>query len=244
MILKFSKIALAFTACLAVLTGCANQSTNATLNSMSQAIATAIQPAAGQGSWSPSIAPQKSPGEYKHFTDTPLPNIFAEARGDLNARKGYPKVALIPLYVPSFHQKQSNFTQAIDQRRGCWVFTAKIWRDAKKVEDVPAFSYCMPYDIQKKPRSSTVNRVDLEMSAEAHCFDSSMPTSYMSNEKNGTGPVASYRITPKDYLPRGQVTNGSEQLYFMLSDMGADPATSASACRVWVASSEWQNKDF
>ena len=242
--IKLSKIVLVLAASMVVLTGCANQSTNATLNSMGQAIATAMQPTTSGGSWSPSIAPQKSPGGYKHFTDTPLPNIFAEARGDLTARKGYPKVALIPLYAPSFHQKQSNFVQAIDQRRGCWVFTAKIWRDAKRVEEVPAFSYCMPYDIQKKPRSSTVNRVDLEMSAEAHCFDSSMPTSYMSNEKNGVGPTAAYRITPKDYLPRGQVTNGSEQLYFMMNDMGADPATSASACRVWVASSEWQNKDF
>lgn len=234
--------------------GCATQQqSNAALSAVSQAMSTALmpyaapQPAASQSAPNLAPGPQKvvtaPPAQYRQFADTKLPGLLSNDPSSLNAREGYPKVALIPVYVPTFHNAQAT-TIAYGARGGCWIYRAKIWTSAKSSEDVPEFSYCMPGDIQSKPRSGIL-KSDLELVTDLKCHDSGMPDNFTTTKKNGIGPRASYRIIPDDYLSKAGTSPGSEQLYFMLNDLGLSPhAGRQASCRAWIASGPWQAKDF
>lgn len=231
---------------IAGLTGCANHApTNAAINAVGQAVAGAINVGANSPASAPAPAParQALPAQFIRFADTKLPGLLSNEPSPLNARDGYPKVALIPVYAPSFHNASAS-ALTYGARGGCWIYKAKIWTSPKKFEDVPEFSYCMPGDIQSKPRLGVL-KVDMADVTTLKCIDSRMPASYMDARRNGHGPSASYRIVPEDYLTKAMHVTGSEQLFFMLHDMGLSPkGGNQTPCRAWVATSAWQTKDF
>lgn len=237
--------------CLAVfaiagLTGCANHtSTNAAINAVGQAVAGALNGGANPAAGVPAstAARQTPPARFIRFADTKLPGLLSKDPGSLNARDGYPKVALIPVYAPSFHNANAS-ALTYGARGGCWIYKAKIWMSPKKFEDVPEFSYCMPGEIQSTPRLGVL-KVDLADVTTLKCIDGRMAASYMDAHRNGHGPYASYRIVPEDYLTKAMHVSGSEQLFFMLHDMGLSPkGGNQTPCRAWVASSAWETKDF
>jgi hypothetical protein len=230
----------------ALLSGCANDApTNAALNAVGQIVAGTLN---GSPSQQASSSPRPTtfstaPPQFKKFAETKLPGLLSNDVAPLSARDGYPKVALIPVYAPSFHN-QSTSAMTYGAKGGCWIFKAKIWTSPKKFEDVPEFSYCMPGDIQSKPRLGVL-KVDLADVTTLKCIDSRMPVSYMDARRNTLGPNASYRIVPEDYLTKAMHVSGSEQLFFMLRDMGLSPkGGNQTPCRAWVATSAWQTKDF
>lgn len=229
------------------LSGCANYAqTNAAIGAVSQAVSGALNPGASHPASAQPIRPalaQAAPPQFKRFAETELPGLLSNEPGSLNAREGFPKVALIPVYAPSFHN-QSASALTYGAKGGCWIFKAKIWTTPKKFEDVPEFSYCMPGDIQSKPRLGVL-KVDLADVTTLKCIDGRMPASYMDARRNALGPNASYRIVPEDYLTKAMHVTGSEQLFFMLHDMGLSPkGGNQTPCRAWVATSAWQARDF
>jgi hypothetical protein len=235
-------------AAMIALSGCANNApANTALNTISDMVVGSLsggQPRASGGSPNASAAPTRSsPAEFKKFADTKLPGLLSNEPSPLNAREGYPKVALIPVYVPSFHNNSAS-SMTYGAQGGCWIFKAKIWTSAKKFEDVPEFSYCMPADIQTNSRLGIL-KVDLADVTTLKCIDSRMPASYMESRKNSRGPNAGYRIVPEDYLNKAMHVAGSEQLFFMLRDMGLSPkGGNQTPCRAWVATNPWETKDF
>lgn len=234
--------------------GCANQQqSTAALNAVGQAMSTALMPSASPQPSASQSAPNLAPGpqrvvtapptQFKRFADTKLPGLLSNDPSSVNAREGFPKVALIPVYVPTFHNAQAT-TIAYGARGGCWIYRAKIWTSPKNSEDVAEFSYCMPSDIRAKPRSGVL-KSDLELVTDLKCHDSGMPDNFTTTRKNGVGPRASYRLIPDEYLSKAGASPGSEQLYFMLNDLGISPhAGRQASCRAWIASSTWQAKDF
>lgn len=232
---------------IAALSGCANQTpTTAAFNAIGQVVANSLTGGVTQPVGPSVISPastQASPSQFKKFADTKLPGLLSNEPNTLNAREGYPKVALIPVYTPSFHNKAAS-TITYGAQGGCWIFKAKIWHSSKKSEDVPEFSYCMPSDIQQKARLG-ISKIELADVTTLKCIDSLMPPIFMDSRKNGYGPRASYRIVPEDYLNQVLHVAGSEQLYFMLRDLGLSPKGGRQApCRAWVATSNWEARDF
>jgi len=229
------------------LSGCANHTqTNAAMSAVGQAVSGALNAGAAQPASAQPVRPalaKAAPPQFKKFAETKLPGLLSNEPGSLNAREGFPKVALIPVYAPSVHNRSAS-ALTYGAQGGCWIFKAKIWTSPNKFEDVPEFSYCMPGDIQSKPRLGVL-KVDLADVTTLKCIDGRMPASYMDARRNGYGPSASYRIVPEDYLTKAIHVTGSEQLFFMLHDMGLSPkGGNQTPCRAWVASSNWDTKDF
>lgn len=252
---NISLISLALALICGALSGCASSSgSSAAVNAMSQIVSTALTtggapvaggaPGSGFGASSPFAAKAATPPPgYKRFAETKLPGVLSNDPSSISAREGFPKVALIPVFVPSFHNSETS-QLLYGSKGGCWIYKAKIWYSAKKQEDVPEFSYCMPTDIQSKPRSGVL-KSDFGALASFNCFDSFMPDNFTTARKNGVGPNANYHILPADYLSKAITSPGIEQLYFMINDMGLTPQAGAKVpCRVWVATSAWQTKDF
>lgn len=241
-----SSLSLAILGVAVLLSGCTNNApTNAALNAVGQMVAGTLNGSPSQPANSPSRPTTVStpPPQFKKFAETKLPGLLSSEVTSLNARDGYPKVALIPVYAPSFHN-QSASALTYGAKGGCWIFKAKIWTSPKKFEDVPEFSYCMPGDIQSEPRLGVL-KVDLADVTTLKCIDGRMPASYMDARRNSLGPNASYRIVPEDYLTKAMHVTGSEQLFFMLHDMGLSPkGGNQTPCRAWVATSAWQARDF
>jgi hypothetical protein len=235
-------------AAMIALSGCANNApANTALNTISDMVVGTLaggqQRTPGRSPSAPNASTRYSPAQFKRFADTQLPGLLSNQPSPLNAREGFPKVALIPVYVPSIHNNSAS-SMTYGAQGGCWIFKAKIWTSAKKSEDVPEFSYCMPADIQTNSRLGIL-KVDLADVTTLKCIDSRMPASYMDSRKNGRGPNANYRIVPEDYLNKAMHVAGSEQLFFMLRDMGLSPkGGNQTPCRAWVTTNPWETKDF
>lgn len=199
--------------------------------------------------------------EGKRIKDTPLNNLFAKypidgtkpspaSRGEL----WYPRVALIPVTVPSHHARPFGDTSTVTQKGGfrtiavgnvnivperlCWTYKAKIWDSATKSRDVPEFLYCM---------DEAMPLVRVGGAQPVSVFGRFFISKTNSGSVFGVGPRQPQQVASRKYIESADVhlrTYGYWNMIGVMTAMGIDPFDLNEGNRVWWADSTFALKDF
>ena len=209
-------------------------------------------------------ADQKGPPGLR-IKDTQLAGLFKKYPIDGTKKapryKGdlwFPRVALIPISIPSAHWKgwgdtasyqtiRSGNNTGIAMRPGgdrhnlanmCWVYTAKIWSAPTKHTDVPEFLYCA---------SEAAPGVRIGGTPPTTVLGGPLISSTQSGSLFTSGPRQPMQFASKKYFHDNDeisATYGVEAMLGLLTAMGIDPYDDNEGNRVWVADSSFAIKDF
>lgn len=210
----------------------------------------------------PGMSPAPPPG--KRLQDTPLKGLFArypingaKPSPRFNGELWFPRVALVPVTVPSVHNKGwgDNATastthngiavtsydigaRAPDYTRICWTFRAIIWSSAGKSSATPEFLYCA---------SDALPRVRLGGALRNSVYDNLWMSKTQSGSQFTQGPRQPKMAVNPKYAGHTsfQAGNyGAHMLLALMEDMGIDPYDADEGNRIWVADADVMIRDF
>ena len=212
----------------------------------------------------PGARQASAPPPGKRLQDTVLKGMFARYPIDgskpaprFNGELWYPRVALVPVTVPSVHNKgwgdnaSASTTlngvavtgydigaKAPDYARICWTFRARIWTSASKSSDTPEFLYCA---------SDAMPRVRLGGALRNSVYDNIWMSKTQSGSLFTQGPRQPKMAVGANYAGHTQFQAGyygAHVLLALMEDMGIDPYDENEGNRVWVADAAIAVKDF
>lgn len=212
----------------------------------------------------PAPGPASAPPPGPRLQDTPLKGMFARYPLDggkpvprFNGELWFPRVALIPVTVPSVHNKgwgdNATFStthngiavtgydigaRAPDYARICWTFRARIWTSASKSSTTPEFLYCA---------ADAMPRVRLGGALRNSVYDNLWMSRTQSGSQFTQGPRQPKMAVNTKYAGHTafQAGNyGAHMLLALMEDMGIDPYDADEGNRVWVADADVTVRDF
>lgn len=218
-------------------------------------------------------APAKQPGAQSapppgpHLKDTKLNNLFAAHPNDgskpnprFNGEAWFPRVALIPVTVPSEHRmawgmdRQTDGTTVINGRVAntinlgkmghtqfdhiCYKFKAKIWTTPTKSEEVPEFLFCADEAASLVPAGGTPP-------------DTILTHLWMSKTQSGSmftqGPRQPQRFAGRKFMQDTDAISGNYNAIISLAvmqKMGLDPFDVYEGNRAWIADADFTVQDY
>ena len=218
---------------------------------------------------------QKESQKVKHglsIQETKLFGLFekfpidgSKPEPSTNGELWYPRVALIPVTIPSEHaskaswgkpnvdpseipgiqiQRQRIYDKPKADENICWTFKALIWHSPTKSEEVPEFVYCASDALK-------VARVIVQGAPPVSAVDKPwlLRSKTTSGEVNTRGPRQPRYFAPNNFFPDRD--SGHIMLTYrvwvmrgILIDMGLNPYTTAEGNRAWVSTEKFTLRDF
>lgn len=201
----------------------------------------------------------------RRIDSTPLAGLFSKYPIDGTKKNPrfagelwFPRVALIPVTVPSAHWRSWGDTNAYGTTKYgnmaantinvggfkqsksniCWTFRAVIWQSMQKHTDVPEFIYCA---------SEAASGVRIGGTPAATTLGGPWMSKTQSGSLFTTGPRQPTKFASTKFFHDTDEINGTygtQTLIGLLKKMGIDAYDMNEGNRVWIADSEFISKDF